>query len=144
MSSIRRRTTRRVRGNSRSVRSMENDDSVLTEHEAQRKFVMWFRQTIKGVRIFAIPNGGYRGKRQAMQLKAEGVSKGVPDLFCPELFLWIEMKRAKGGIVSADQKDWLEYLESVGYKTMVCRGLADAKAQVVEFLQIGEAFRSGR
>jgi len=27
---------------------------------------------------------------------------------------------------------------------MVCRGLADAKAQVVEFLQIGEAFRSGR
>ena len=107
----------------------------MTEHEIQREFVKWFRQTYKGVRIFAIPNGGYRGKSQAMKLKAEGVSKGVPDLFCPELYLWIEMKREKGGIVSPEQKEWLEYLASVGYKTMICRGLDDAKAQVVEFTQ---------
>lgn len=137
------KTTRRVRRSAKPVRAMGAGDPLLmTEHEIQREFVKWFRQTFKGVRIFAIPNGGYRGKSQAMKLKAEGVSKGVPDLFCPELYLWIEMKREKGGIVSPEQKDWLEYLGTVGYKTMVCRGLEDAKAQVIEFLQARDAFHS--
>lgn len=137
------KTTRRVRRSAKPVRAVGAGDPLLmTEHEIQREFVKWFRQTLKGVRIFAIPNGGYRGKNQAMKLKAEGVSKGVPDLFCPELFLWIEMKREKGGIVSPEQKDWLAYLDSVGYKTMICRGLDDAKAQVIEFLQARDAFRS--
>lgn len=107
----------------------------MTEHEVQREFVRWFRQSLPGVRIFAIPNGGFRGKAAAGRLKAEGVSKGVPDLFCPELFLWIEMKRAKGGVVSPEQRDWLDYLASCGYATLVCRGLEDAKEQVIQYLQ---------
>lgn len=73
-----------------------------------------------------------------MKLKAEGVSKGVPDLFCPELYLWIEMKREKGGIVAPEQRDWLNYLNSIGYTAIVARGLDDAKAQVTEHTQTFE------
>jgi hypothetical protein len=50
----------------------------------------------------------------------------VPDLFIPEWGLWVEMKRAKGGKVSKDQKDWLDYLANCGYRVIVCLGKTDA------------------
>lgn len=101
-------------------------DRIPTEHEEQRQFVSWFRQTYHGVRIFAIPNGGIRSKSQAGRLKAEGVSPGVPDLFVPAWALWIEMKRQKGGSVSIEQKDWHEYLMSIGHKVLIAKGFDDA------------------
>ena len=52
----------------------------------------------------AISNGGYRTKTTAKRLKEEGVLAGVPDLFIPELALYIELKRTKGGLVSPQQK----------------------------------------
>lgn len=114
----------------------------MTEHEVQREFIKWFRQTFVGVRIFAIPNGGHRSKTQAMKLKAEGVSKGVPDLFCPALYLWIEMKREHGGIVAPEQRDWLNYLNELGYTAIVARGLEDAKTQVIEHSQTFDFLRN--
>ena len=104
----------------------------FSEHYEQREFVQWFRQTYRGVRIFAIPNGGARRMSEAGRLKAEGVSAGVPDLFVPAWALWIEMKRAKGGVVSAEQKDWMEYLGNLGYECIVCRGDAEARRMVGE------------
>lgn len=106
---------------------------IPTEHFEQRELVMWFRQTYPSVRIFAIPNGGARSMATAARLKVEGVSPGVPDLFIPAWKLWVEMKRQKGGVVSADQKDWLAYLDSVGYTTLVCKGAEDAKNKIIGF-----------
>ena len=108
-------------------------DQVPTEHFEQRELVRWFRQTWPGVRIFAIPNGGQRSIAAAGRLKAEGVSSGVPDLFIPAWGLWIEMKRIKGGSVSAEQKDWMAYLESVKYWCIVGKGADDAKAKISAF-----------
>ena len=99
-----------------------------TEHEEQREFVRWFRKVYAPTRIFAIPNGGARGAATAGRLKAEGVSPGVPDLCIPAWGLWVEMKRQKGGVVSAEQKDWISYLQSVQQCVLVCRGADDAKA----------------
>jgi hypothetical protein len=107
-----------------------SDERVPTEHFEQREVVKWFRQTYPGVRIFAIPNGGARGIAQAARLKAEGVSAGVPDLCIPAHSLWVEMKRRKGGTVSKDQKDWIEYLESAGHRVIVSRGADEAKAGI--------------
>ncbi len=107
----------------------------MTEHEEQREVVRWFRQTFPGVRIIAIPNGGARNKVTAARLKAEGVAPGVPDLFVPAWRLWIEMKRAKGGVVSVQQRDWLQYLVEVGYSAMVCRGADEAKARIEAFAE---------
>ena len=100
-----------------------------TEHEHQRELVSWFRKTYKA-RIFAIPNGGYRGKATAMRLKAEGVSRGVPDLFVPAWGLWIEMKREQGGTLSPEQRDWIDYLSDNGYRCIVCKGFDQAKEQI--------------
>lgn len=85
-----------------------------------------FRKAFPGVRIIAVPNGGWRPKKTACNLKAEGVCRGVPDLFVPAWGLWIEMKRQKGGVVSGAQKDWLEYLDGIGYGAVVCCGAAEA------------------
>jgi hypothetical protein len=106
---------------------------IPTEHEEQRELVRWFRQTWPDVRIFAIPNGGARSPATAGRLKAEGVASGVPDLFIPAWRLWVEMKRSKGGSLSAEQKDWIAYLESVKYWCIVGKGADDAKAKISAF-----------
>jgi hypothetical protein len=108
-------------------------DRIPTEHEEQRELVRWFRQTWPGVRIFAIPNGGARSPATAGRLKAEGVSSGVPDLFIPAWGLWVEMKRTKGGSLSAEQKDWIAYLESVRFCCIVGKGADDAKGKLQAF-----------
>jgi len=113
-------------------------DRIPTEHEEQREVVRWFRQTWPSVRIFAIPNGGARSKATAGRLKAEGVASGVPDLFIPAWRLWVEMKRAKGGSLSAEQKDWIEYLESVGHWVIVGKGADHAKQQISAFFNTNQ------
>ena len=115
-----------------SIKTTESE-AVPSEHFEQRELVRWFRQTWPGVRIFAIPNGGARSKATAGRLKAEGVASGVPDLFIPAWRLWVEMKRSKGGSVSAEQKDWIQYLESVNYRCIVGKGADDAKRQISAF-----------
>ena len=105
-------------------------ERIPTEHEEQRELVKWFRQTFNGIRIFAIPNGGARSITTAARLKVEGVSAGVPDLYVPAWKLWIEMKRMKGGVVDKSQKDWHEYLTSIGDTVIVCRGADEAKQMI--------------
>ena len=107
------------------------DERIPTEHEEQRELVKWFRQTFPSVRIFAIPNGGARTPSTAARLKAEGVSKGVPDLCIPAWKMWVEMKRAKGGVVSPEQKNWRQYLESIGDFVIVAKGNEDAQRQIL-------------
>jgi hypothetical protein len=103
---------------------------MKTEHEEQREFVQWVRQTYPGVRIFAIPNGGARSRTTGAKLKAEGVSAGVPDLYIPAWRCWVEMKREKGGKVSPVQRDWLAYLQSIGDKVIVGHGCEDAQNKI--------------
>ena len=107
---------------------------IRTEHEEQREFVSWFRQNFAGVRIFAIPNGGGRSKTQGARLKLEGVSPGVPDLQIPAWRTWVEMKRTKGSRVDPDQRDWHDYLRSIGDRVIVAHGCEDAKRQILSGL----------
>lgn len=108
---------------------------IPSEDHEQMMFVQWFRREYPGVRMFAIPNGGARHPAVAAKLKATGVVKGVPDLFIPAWRLWIEMKRQKGGIVSQEQKDWMAYLESNGYRCAVARGCEDGITLVQKYHQ---------
>jgi len=107
---------------------------IPTEDHEQMMLVQWFKRTFPDVRIFSVPNGGHRHPAVAAKMKATGVSSGVPDLFVPAWRLWIEMKRSKGGSLSAEQKDWCAYLESVGHRVIVGKGAEDARAKIIEFL----------
>ena len=103
---------------------------MVSEDQEQMLFIQWFRRQHPTVRIFAIPNGGHRHPAVAAKLKATGTVAGVPDLYVPAWKLWIEMKRAKGGVLSPAQKDWLAYLEGIGDTVLVGHGFEDAMAKV--------------
>jgi hypothetical protein len=86
--------------------------------------------------IFAIPNGEKRSITVAKRLKAEGVVRGIPDLFIPEWRLWVEMKRKTGGRLSTEQKSMINYLQNIGYTVIVGIGAGDASRQVLEFVRL--------
>ncbi len=45
---------------------------MRTEHEEQRDFVKWFRQSFPATRIFAIPNGGTFGNVSISVISKKG------------------------------------------------------------------------
>lgn len=57
---------------------------------------------------------------------SQGMLKGCPDLFLPELKLFIELKRRDGGVVSLEQKKVHKILRNYGYKVEVCHGAKEA------------------
>lgn len=100
----------------------------MREAREQQAVVEWCAW--KRIPIFHIPNGGSRDKREAANLKRQGVKPGVPDLFVPVARggwhgLFVEMKTAKGR-VSPKQREWLELLSAQGYLAKVCRGADEA------------------
>jgi hypothetical protein len=112
---------------------------TATEHEEQAALIEWAgRMEWKYPDLhylYAIPNGGLRNKAVAAKLKAEGVKPGCPDLCLPAprgAFngLYVELK-AKGGSVSAVQREFLQGLKARGYCTAVCVGW-DAAREVIE------------
>lgn len=110
-----------------------------SEHQEQKALVEWFKIQFSGVRILSIPNGAYlAGNRfqratQMGRLRAEGLSPGAPDLLVPAWRLWIEMKRRVGGVVSEEQSDWHEYLESIGDAVIIGHGFEDAARKIRAF-----------
>jgi len=88
----------------------------------------------------AVPNGGKRSRTEGAKLKAEGVSRGVPDILifdapsseelAGKVGTALEMKRKKGGRLSAEQKVWLKELEDRGWHVIVGRGAEDAIEQL--------------
>jgi hypothetical protein len=108
-----------------------------SEHSEQVGFINWFRVKYPNVLIFAIPNGEKRAITVAKRLKAEGVVRGIPDLFIPQWTLWVEMKRISGGRLSPEQKAMIQYLEGIGQKVIVAKGAADASKQILEHCDAG-------
>jgi len=101
-----------------------------SEHAEQVTFVIEFEREYPGIKIFAIPNGGFRDHNTAKKLKLEGVKPGVPDLYIPAWHCWIEMKRTKGGALSKDQKEWRDYLQSIGDEWILAKGWEDGMFQL--------------
>lgn len=119
-----------------------------TEDQEQEAFVQWLR--LKGYRHFRVPNETYtKSWNQKAKNKKLGVSSGVPDLavIVPDVWygygdnvptntytgrlVFIEMKRKKGGVTSANQKQWIKTLNEAGIQTVVCKG-CDAAIEFIE------------
>lgn len=90
--------------------------------------------------IHAIPNGGLRDPASAALAKAEGVRRGIPDIFLPypkgNLHgLYIELKKPGKFNVSMDQKEFVAYALQHGYCAVVCVGWEEAVSAVVQYLK---------
>lgn len=116
--------------------------AAATEHDLQVGCVNVFRLLYPQFRnlLMAIPNGGFRAITTARMLIAEGVIKGVPDMFLAVASkgyhgLWIEMKNGKAGYVREEQKEMMALLSSQGYKCVVCRTLDDFISILKDYLE---------
>lgn len=93
-------------------------------------------------RLFHVPNGGSRGPAEAGRFKAMGVKAGVPDVFLDVPRggfhgLRIEMKRRRGGRLSEEQDDWIDYYNRTGYRAVVCHGWDEARMEIEDYLNRG-------
>lgn len=71
--------------------------------------------------LFAIPNGGYRNRIEASQLKASGVIAGLPDMLCVyKRTVGIELKTDRG-VLSPEQRAVHEKWRQEGIEVHVCR-----------------------
>jgi hypothetical protein len=89
---------------------------------------------------------GFEGLRLTMgvrmQVKRQSIATGWPDLFLAVPVwglkhycgLFVELKRLKGGTVSAEQAIMIGDLQSIGYKAVVCRGADDAIQTIKNYL----------
>jgi len=111
---------------------------IPTERDEQIKLVRYLQWN--RIPFYAVPNGGSRNPIEAKNMKAEGVSAGVPDICIPVPNkkyhgLYIEMKRQKGGRVSEKQKEWIDRLNQNGYLAVVCRGYEAAVGVVEDYIK---------
>lgn len=114
---------------------------IPLEDDEHIAFVDWFELAHPTIDLIHIPNGELRdsNRQRAMirgrKLKRMGVKKGVWDLLFPDIFLWVEMKRQKGGRLTPEQKLFRERREAAGYKCLVANGWLDGMAKIKEYLK---------
>ena len=108
------------------------------EHIEQVRLVNWFRDNFKepDYIIFAVPNGGKRGIKEAGRLKDEGVKSGVSDLIIltHNKVIFLEMKKLNGKL-SDKQKEFNENVEYLGFISIVGYGASDASEKILQVLR---------
>lgn len=113
-------------------KQVKKNDGQPSEDQIHLAVIQWLEQIpYKGRRLadhfHHSPNGGTASIRQKSKFAKMGTRSGWPDLECPIARgkyhgLFVELKREKGGIVSANQKERLEMLNAEGYYAVVTRG----------------------
>ena len=118
-----------------------NTIKIPTEHDEQVKVIQWCdaHPDPRVSRIYSHLNGLRAPIGAVIKAKASGGRKGIPDLFLPIASggfhgLYIEMKRLKGGSLTPEQKDCLEFLNESGYKAIACKGHSSAIEVIKEYL----------
>lgn len=119
-----------------------------TEHGEQAAFFKWLRDIIKEWRhlgylkwVHAIPNGGQRSGATAARLKAEGVRRGVSDVFVPLTCtkyagFYMEFKRNEKAALSDEQIEFSVFVKSQGYKFARVNSWQEARAQLLEYVRV--------
>ncbi len=106
----------------------------------QSECVRWFRLAFPKMAklLIAVPNGGSRDAREAVNLKIQGVVAGVSDLLlltprngfgC----LCIEMK-TEVGKQSDLQSQWQTEAEKAGNKYVLCRNFDQFRSEILNYL----------
>ena len=120
-----------ARPKTKPARATAEQVAKLSEDSIQQMVVGVLNARLApGVSWFAIPNGGYRSKATASRMKQTGTRAGTPDM----AFViagrphFLELKRARGGRVSPEQREMIAELENAGAVVAVARGIQAALA----------------
>lgn len=117
-----------------------------TESEIQQAVMKWWALAHRGLGVrherllMAFPMQGQRTARNGARMKAEGMRAGLADMFAAVprgTFhgLWIELKRPKPrGVVSQEQRDFLQSVYEQGYACKVCYGFGECTKAITEYL----------
>lgn len=111
----------------------------VKESDVQAHIFQWASYIRPLQYMFAIPNGGSRDVREAVNLKRQGVKKGVSDIFIPiptpryhGMFLELKVGKNKP---SKEQLAFLKFVSSVGYCGVVCYGFEEAVNTIQNYLK---------
>ena len=138
---------------------MINPESLIrdTEESHQIAIFAWRATMVEKypelAAMYAIPNGGYRNKREAARFKAAGVLAGVPDICLPvpaslnikgenylSAALYIELKlpkykkKALKGL-NSNQKKVIHLLNDCGNLVLVCFGYHQAISRIEDYVK---------
>ncbi len=114
-----------------------------SEHDIQVALFQWAATAARDYpalrMMFAIPNGTRTTPRVAAKMKAEGVLKGVSDIFLPcarngNHGMFIEMKTATGRM-SPEQTAFQSAMRDAGYHAITCHSWEEAAAEIVKYLE---------
>jgi hypothetical protein len=117
----------------------------VREKHHQRTLFLWARiQAIETPRLGVLRflhgdgSGDFRSLKVARDMKAQGASRGYPDitlLYPAHGYhgLTIELK-IEGGKESTEQKEWKEYLNSVGYLAVKLIGWESVRDKILWYL----------
>lgn len=115
-----------------------------SEASHQRAFFKWLSLFPKlRALTFHIPNEGRRTLAHGANLKSQGMTKGVWDVFCAlpngeHHGLFLEFKAGKNKLTLA-QKEIGERLTAQGYKCIVCYSWFEAQQAIRNYLgNVGE------
>lgn len=105
------------------------EQKKIFRYASMRKELKW---------LFAIPNGGKRNIKEAVNLKAQGVKAGVPDMFLPLARngyhgLFIELKVGKNKTSDA-QDEFISDISANNYRCEVCYGAEEAIKVIEKYL----------
>ena len=110
------------------------------ESQEQAAYFEWAQYIPELKWAHAIPNGGRRDKKEAANLKRQGVKAGVSDIFIPLARgkyhgLYIELK-TKTGKPSAEQKEFISDMHRNGYAAVFCYGAEEAIEATKQYLKL--------
>lgn len=110
---------------------------IPSEEAEQVAFVQWLE--LMGVKYSAIPNSTFTKSWSVKNRNTRtGLRPGLPDLLVAlpgTGVIFIEMKRQKKGVVSKEQKDWIDTLNACpGVQAFVCKGCDEAISTITPYL----------
>jgi hypothetical protein len=113
------------------------------EEEVQKAVVKYLQLRYPKIRYCASLGGIRTSFKQAVKAKATGYVKGFPDLqICMPTYeggiggggyhgLFLEIKKDKKSYPTKEQKEWITYLNDVGYCARVTKGV-DESIQIID------------
>lgn len=117
---------------------------TVSEHRIQVALIDYLAIALRPeLEARAVPNGGFRHRRVASVLKAEGVRRGTPDIFVclpAGKIAWLEMK-SKIGVLSPEQKAFRDKVLALGHLHGVARSIDEALEHLTKWDALKPAYQ---